>query len=107
MNEVLFREMNEQVQRRASAVRGDTEPFVIMCECGNIECTERLGLQPEEFESVRQDPARFIVVPGHAIVDIEEVVGSNERFEIVLKVGVAGQVAASHDGSDAPEPETD
>ena len=37
---------------------------------------------------------------------VEEVVARNERFEIVRKLGYAGDVAEALDSTDPPDPET-
>lgn len=95
MNEVLFRELNERVVERVSPSAEGT--FQIVCECANPACTERVALTAAEYEEAHVDPARFTVVPGHATVDVEEVVTRNERFEVVRKQGVAGDVAEDLD----------
>ena len=93
MNEALFRETNERLEERLHESVGEEARLEIICECGNLECTERIVLSREEYEAVRSDPSQFAVVPGHVIVDVEEVVGRTERFEIVRKQGVASEVA--------------
>ena len=52
---------------------------------------------------MRSDPAQFVIKPGHAVEDVEEVVARTDRFEIVRKRGVAAQVAEFLDEEDASE----
>lgn len=99
MNEALFREMNRRVHERVQAVAEDPTTVTIVCECASLDCAERIALLPGEYEAVHVDSAQFIVVPGHAAVDIEEIVARNERFEIVRKLGVAGEIADELDAS--------
>ena len=64
-----MRELLEQVNRsiRALAVELDSEesstwPFV--CECGEANCTERLGLSVSRYDTLKQaDDA--VLAPGH------------------------------------------
>ena len=95
MNEVLFREMNERVEERVNPSAGET--FQIVCECADLACTERITLTAAEYEAAHVDPAQFTVVPGHATVEIEQVVRRDERFEVVRKQGLAGKVAEELD----------
>ena len=51
----------------------------------------------EEYEAVRKDSRRFIVVPGHVFPETERVVARNERYEVVEKFGEAVNVADASD----------
>lgn len=82
-NEVLFREVNERVQEVSEDRATVTTDFV--CECGDTACTDTIPLRDEEYELVRGDPLLFAIVPGHEILDVEEVVAENERFNVVRK----------------------
>jgi hypothetical protein len=82
-NEALFREVNERVQEISEDRATLTTDFV--CECGNADCTESIPLRDEEYEHVRSDPLLFAVVPGHEILDVEEIVAENVRFNVVRK----------------------
>jgi hypothetical protein len=39
-----------------------------------------------EYEDVREDGARFLITPGHANGEVEEVRGGGRRFSLVEKV---------------------
>jgi len=85
-NEALFRTVNEQVedlQRGMAAVSDDR--MHIVCECGNINCVERLAVPISKYEEVRSDTALFFIVPGHEKPDVEDVVESTDGFEVVRK----------------------
>jgi hypothetical protein len=91
MNEALFRELNERATDDAEAIGEAT--FEIYCECANLDCIERLIVTADEYRRVRDDPTLFLVRTGHEVDDIEEVVHSNDRYDIVCKRGRAGGVA--------------
>jgi hypothetical protein len=97
MNEVLFREINERVEERVQSAASEETPLAILCECADPDCAERITLTPGEYEAAHNDPAQFTIVPGHAAVDVEEVIARNERFEVVRKRGLAGDIAEELD----------
>lgn len=97
LNEALFREMNERVESGVVATGGEGEPFVVVCECGNIECLERMRLTPAEYDAAHAHPAQFVVVDGHVASEVEDVVARNERYVVVRKRGRAGEIAAELD----------
>ena len=85
LNEALFREVNERIgdlQETNSSGSGD---MLIICECGRVECTERLNVSTKEYVRTREDSRTFIVLPGHVIPDVERVVRDGPGYEIVEK----------------------
>jgi hypothetical protein len=92
-NEALFREVNERVASLAGA--GGSE-IGFVCECSDDACVERLHLRREEYDAVRANPRRFIVVPGHES-SFERVVERHQVYLVVEKLGEAGRVAEQHD----------
>ena len=91
-NEAVFRDANERIAERVEAL-GLSGQTVFLCECGDERCSHALRLTREEYQSVREDPARFVVAPGHAIPSAERVVVETERFAVVEKFGVGRDVA--------------
>ena len=83
-NELLFREVNEQIQRLTAALDGPG-PFDFLCECSNRDCDRRVTLDLIEYESVRLQGDRFLVAPGHVLPEIERVVESHPTYEVVDK----------------------
>jgi hypothetical protein len=71
--------------------------LAIVCECADPYCAERITLTPAEYDAAHNDPAQFTIVPGHATLDVEEVVARNDRFEVMRKRGLAGGIAAELD----------
>ena len=50
-----------------------------------------------EYESVRSDPRRFIVVPGHEHTDTARVVERNSAFSVIEKLERAAEIAVEQD----------
>ena len=54
-----------------------------------------------EYEAVREHATRFLVSPGHVWTpDVEHTVEQHERYWVLQKTGVAGEVAADRNPRD-------
>jgi len=95
-NEVLFREVNEQIEDLQSG-EGVEGRFDFLCECADKDCVETVSLTLLEYEAVRSEATQFVVLPGHEVPDIERTVQSGDRYSIVRKEGEAAEVAEAHD----------
>ena len=85
-NEALFRTINEEVDSlNRSLAQLTDETIHIVCECGNIDCQQRLVVPLGAYERVRSDSALFFVVPGHEIPSAEDVVEETPRYFVVRK----------------------
>lgn len=85
LNESIFRQVNEQIESLNRDFGGDERAMTAICECANGDCTDRLQILVTEYEKVRADPRRYIVVPGHELPEFESVVQSGEGYDIVQK----------------------
>lgn len=103
-NESLFRSANERIELEAESggYRGEKVPF--LCECPDMSCTDVVLLTLEDYESIRTGPTHFFVVPGHQEVAVRAgvaiVIEDRDDICISEKVGIAGEIAASHHGED-------
>jgi len=86
--QLLFRQLNEQVR----SISTDGE-LVVLCECVNAECTERLPVPVAVYEAVRRFPTRFIVKDGHVSEDVERAVRSEDGVVVVEKTGADAEHA--------------
>ena len=83
-NEALFREVNERIKDANEGVEAPPRTD-FLCECGDRECTKPVSLTEIEYEEVRREATHFVVLPGHVVPDIEQVLARNERFAVVAK----------------------
>ena len=90
-NEVTFRDANERLAARRAAIDG-TERTPFICECEEERCTEVVLLSMAEYAAVRSGPRRFLISPGHPARG--EPVSENDRFSVVEKGDVGGEIAA-------------
>lgn len=95
----LFRDVNERV-KEINHTFGDLVPLGDwICECADVSCAQRIALTQAEYEAVRANLRRFAVVPGdhHFVPEIEHLVEQHDRYWVVEKYGIAGDLAAQVD----------
>lgn len=102
-NETMFRRINERIEEIAQAQgSADGHTYEFLCECSNADCTLRVPLSSTAYESVRRDPAQFVVARGHELPEIEVVVFRTHDYQVVRKQGDAAEVAAAADPRRGP-----
>jgi hypothetical protein len=79
-NEALFREVNERIEQVA-----DTSATEFLCECGDAGCASPIRMTLSDYEHVRANGNRFVVVPSHELAEIERVVEGRDGYLVVEK----------------------
>jgi len=91
-NEAVFRKVNEGIERgQWPGEEGRRIGF--RCECARLGCNLLLELTLTEYEHVRADPTRFVMISGHEIPTVETVVEHMPGYVIVEKRDEAGEQA--------------
>jgi hypothetical protein len=102
-NEALLREVNERIHEVGERLQvlPDDDRLDFRCECGRPECEEYVSITGSDYQRVRSDNDRFVVVPGHQDEEIEQVVERGEGYFVVDKrpeaeplVGADGEPAS-------------
>jgi hypothetical protein len=100
-NEALFREVNERIVELETGLTGygqdDSLLVGLVCECTREDCGQTIEVTRAQYESVRNESRRFLVLPGHEETDLERVVERHPHFLVVEKLGDAADVAADQD----------
>lgn len=96
-NEALFRRVNERVEEVNKAFEPLLEDADFYCECGAIDCMEKIAMTLHEYEALRDVSTHFAVTPGHVLAEEERVVEERAGYMVVEKVGRAGERAAELD----------
>lgn len=96
LNEALFREINEGIERGQWPGEEDS-PVSFRCECARLGCNELVEATVREYEHVRANPRRFIVLPGHERLDIEMVVERKPGYLVLEKIDRAAEQAIRTD----------
>lgn len=84
-NEALYRAINEKIEGLNTAFGMVTESMAILCECGDLECSQQIELDMPTYERVRSDAVLFVVVRGHEIPDVETIVEEHDGFNVIRK----------------------
>jgi hypothetical protein len=96
-NEANFREINERLEQGLRQVHHNPDVLTFICECGEQTCDQHVRLSLGEYEQVRLDSRHFAVVPGHTFPAVERVLSSNDRYEVVEKVGQSTSLVDNRD----------
>jgi hypothetical protein len=95
-NETVFRDVNEGIERgQWPGEAGD--PVRFRCECARLGCNLLLELTLEEYEQVRRHPRRFLMIDGHEVPELEQVVERRPGYVVVQKLDEAGEKAEQED----------
>lgn len=96
VNEALFREANEAIER--GLWPGDDDRVVrFRCECARLECNEAVELTVAQYEAVRSNPRRFVVLDDHQHPEAEVVVERAAGLVVIEKIDGAAAVAEERD----------
>jgi hypothetical protein len=92
-NQSLFRAVNEKVKRLNIVFASLLDTFEIACECADRDCIQMLDIAPADYDAVRSNPRRFVVLPAHVDHEVETVVSDAGAYLVVEKVEAAAIVA--------------
>ena len=94
--ENVFRAGNEAIRTNVGA---EVDGIVLICECGDAQCLERIGVRREEYEAVRRNPRAFVIARGHEerADEAAVVIDETERFVVIEKLDDAGKIAERFD----------
>jgi hypothetical protein len=96
--EINGRRVNEAIEPGGEAAAS----AVFVCECGHLGCSSTVELDVDEYEDVRTDFDRFLVIPGHEIPEVDQVVERHPQHLVVVKrEGEAKARAWATDGRSA------
>jgi hypothetical protein len=98
VNEAVFREVNERLEELAKTFGSEGQDLDLICECGNADCVERLRMSRDAYAAVRADAQLFVIVPGHEISDVEQVMEETPAYHVIKKrAGEPARVAEATD----------
>lgn len=98
-NEVFFKERNQAVQdgfdelkkmaveTNQESLVGDTDiPLRFYCECSDENCRQRVVLRPSEYAKIHENRNNFVVLPGHSVPAVEQLVMRKDGYDVVQKL---------------------
>ena len=93
--EATIRDVNEGIER--GQWPGDEGvPVGFRCECARLGCNRLIELTVHDYEEIRANPRRFVLIPGHEFPDVESVIEARPGYVIVEKRDEAGEAAEEH-----------
>ena len=96
-NQMLVRSVNDRVMEELGETLGGSTPELeFACECADVSCFEKIRLSPQRFLAIESDANRFIVLCGHEVPEVEDVVGERDGFLIVSKRGAGAEFVKEH-----------
>ena len=84
-NENAFRSLNESLGASVHSGRPESELAGFVCECGDPRCDDTVRVAVPQYDAIRADAQLFILVPGHEILDAEDVVDDGDGYVVVRK----------------------
>lgn len=95
-NQALFRVVNEQVATLTSSFEPHNGTGIgFVCECSRLDCAAQIDITLPEYADVRSNPRWFVVAAAdeHVFPEVEQVIARKDRYFVVEKLGVGGEVA--------------
>jgi hypothetical protein len=91
-NESAYREVNQAIAKLQEKSPLPLPPTFI-CECSNTDCREVVEATLDEYSQVRAVATHFLLAHGHIDPDIERIVRTTDRFDVVEKFGLDAEIA--------------
>jgi hypothetical protein len=95
-NQMLFRSVNDRIKEVGEKLADSAAELGFACECVDDTCLEKIRLSAQQFLAIESDPNRFIVLRGHEVPDVEDIVGERDGFLIVSKRGAGREFVKEH-----------
>jgi hypothetical protein len=94
-NEVALRAVNEEISAIIDGHGADLPAAPFVCECGDVECRRLINVPVSTYREVRKSPRRFLydLVHEGETDDETSMVETHDRFLVIEKSGVAGEIA--------------
>jgi hypothetical protein len=80
-----FRRANERLHERVGPVIHDEQRVPFLCECADDKCVAAVELTLQEYSHEHDDDSRFVILPGHPMIEGADVVSQNDRYAVVDK----------------------
>ena len=87
-NERILRAVNDGIRDLEESFGGAGQGYraSFVCECARLGCSSVTSATIEEYETVRERPNQFLVLPDHVDPELERVVRKTDRFVVVEKL---------------------
>jgi hypothetical protein len=85
-NQRLFRSVDDRILELGGKLDGSAlQELDFACECADTTCVDKIQLTAMDFGEI--DENQFIVLRGHEVPEVEDVIAEREGFLIISKRG--------------------
>jgi len=84
-NEVIYREVNQNIQQFLDEVDHRNHAVSFYCECSREDCRKRIKLTTKEYGKLHQNNRQFIVIDRHEVAEVEKIIKHCDGFNVVEK----------------------
>jgi hypothetical protein len=95
-NQLLFRAVNDRIRELGEKILDSVSELDFACECADTDCVKTIPLPVAEFAAIEQVENQFIVLKGHEVPEVEEIVAERDGFVIVSKRGAGAEFVNDH-----------
>ena len=82
--EKTFRSANKSIVDVAAELDvGGRVPF--LCECSDTSCRDVIRMPWAEFAALHRHGELYVVVPGHELLEVEQLVAESKTYNVVEK----------------------
>ena len=95
---MVFRASNERITKGMENLKklaegesqysdiADTKRILhYFCECSDENCRLQPCIKPELYRKLHKKQNQFIIIPGHGVIRIEQVISSKPGYQVVEK----------------------
>src|SRR6266540_6878247 len=90
-SQMMFRSVNDRIKELADQRVSPGQELDFACECADDRCVEKIPLSALQFLAIESDENQFIVLRGHDVPEVEDVIAERDGFLIVSKRGAGAE----------------
>jgi hypothetical protein len=95
-NQMMFRSVNNRIKELAVESGGSGTELEFACECADTTCVEKIPLSALQFLAIESEENQFMVLRGHEVDEVEDVIAERGGFLIVSKRGAGAEFVKDH-----------
>jgi hypothetical protein len=95
-NQLMFRLLNDRIKELGDQPRSLGQELDFACECADSTCVAKIRLSALQFLAIESEENQFIVLRGHEVPEVEDVIAQRDGFLIVSKRGAGAAFVKEH-----------
>jgi hypothetical protein len=95
-NQLLFRAVNDRIRELGERILDSVSELDFACECADPSCMKTISMPVADFAAIEQVENQFVVLRGHEISEVEDVIAEHDGYLIVSKRDAAEEFVKDH-----------